>query len=217
MMQKSKRSGGIIAQVWRRVAAAGPLLVIGAFAAGVMVWGAFNWTLDLVSTESFCISCHEMHDNVYSEYQTKIHYQNRTGVRATCPDCHLPKDWPHRIARQFQASNELWHHMIGSVDTPAKFNDKRLRLAQSEWARMKSTDSRECRNCHNYQYMDYAAQDRRGSAEHQKGFSEGKTCIDCHKGISHTLPASAQDIDAPKASTGEPEPALRGVEARPSV
>ena len=143
-----------------------------------------------------------MQENVFKEYRNTIHYQNRTGVRATCPDCHVPKDWTHKIVRKIQASNELWHHMLGSVDTPEKFNAKRIRLAQSEWARMKGTDSRECRNCHHYDYMDYAEQGRRASAQHQKGFGEGKTCIDCHKGIAHTLPPIEQNIGAPKLSAG---------------
>jgi cytochrome c-type protein NapC len=59
---------------------------------------------------------------------------------------------------------------------------------------MKGTDSRECRNCHHYESMDYAEQGRRASARHQKGFDEGKTCIDCHKGIAHRLPPIDQKI-----------------------
>jgi cytochrome c-type protein NapC len=63
---------------------------------------------------------------------------------------------------------------------------------------MKKTDSRECRNCHNFEYMDYAEQNKRSSAVHQKAFTEGKTCIDCHKGIAHRLPVIEQNIGAPK-------------------
>ena len=183
---------------------------------GLMFWGAFNTGMEASNTLGFCTSCHEMRDTVFQEYKETIHYKNRSGVRAICPDCHVPKDWTHKIARKIQASNELWHHMLGSVDTPTKFNDKRIRLAQSEWARMRNTDSRECRNCHNFEYMDYAEQGRRGSAQHQKGFGEGKTCIDCHKGIAHTLPPIEQNIGAPKASAGESEPGLRTVQAKPA-
>ena len=34
-----------------------------------------------------------MKENVFKEYQNTIHYTNRTGVRATFPDCHVPKEW----------------------------------------------------------------------------------------------------------------------------
>ena len=81
--------------------------------AGILFWGGFNTALEWTNTEQFCISCHEMKDNVYAEYRNTIHYQNRTGVRATCPDCHVPKEWGHKMIRKIQASNELWHKVLG--------------------------------------------------------------------------------------------------------
>ena len=66
------------------------LLLAGGFVAGIIFWGGFNTALEMTNREEFCISCHEMKDNVYAEYKNTIHYQNRTGVRATCPDCHVP-------------------------------------------------------------------------------------------------------------------------------
>jgi cytochrome c-type protein NapC len=168
-------------------------LVIVAFVAGVVLWGGFNWAMELTNTESFCISCHEMKDNLYAEYKKTIHYSNRTGVRATCPDCHVPKDWVHKVKRKIQASNELYHKLLGSIDTREKFEAKRLVLARHEWERMKASDSRECRNCHNYNSMDYGTQGRRAVAQHTEGFAQGKTCIDCHKGIAHELPDMYQE------------------------
>lgn len=169
-------------------------LVVGGMAFGILFWGGFNWSMELTNTEKFCISCHEMRDNVYMEYQDTIHYSNRTGVRATCPDCHVPKEWSYKIIRKIQASNELLHKALGTINTREKFEAKRLQLAQSEWARMKKTNSRECRNCHNYDSMDYTAQGRRAYKRHIKGFDEGKTCIDCHKGVAHQLP-DMHDVD----------------------
>lgn len=159
-----------------------------AFALGIMFWGGFNWAMELTNTEDFCISCHEMRDNVYAEYVNTTHYSNRTGVRATCPDCHVPKEWIHKVRRKIQATNELYHKALGSIDTREKFEDKRLQLARNVWRSMKETDSRECRNCHEFGSMDYVAQGRRGRKEHQEGFKKGMTCIDCHKGIAHELP-----------------------------
>ena len=56
--------------------------------------------------------------------------------------------------RKIQASNEVWHKILGTIDTPEKFNAKRAELAQHEWDRMKANDSRACRNCHRFDYMD---------------------------------------------------------------
>src|SRR6185436_19724108 len=79
-------------------------LTIGGFVAGIVFWGGFNTALELTNTETFCISCHEMRDNVYQELQSTIHFTNRSGVRATCPDCHVPHQWTDKIARKMQAS-----------------------------------------------------------------------------------------------------------------
>jgi nitrate/nitrite reductase NapC/NirT family c-type cytochrome len=166
----------------------GGLLVVG-FVAGIIFWGGFHTAMEASNTETFCIGCHEMEENVYIEYKDTIHYSNRTGVRATCPDCHVPKDWVHKVARKIKASNELYHKAMGSVDTPEKFEAKRLKLARNVWRVMKETDSRECRNCHDYESMDYVKQGRRAVQQHIKGFDGGETCIDCHKGIAHSLPA----------------------------
>lgn len=174
-------------------------LVVAGFVAGIVFWGGFNTTLELTNTETFCISCHEMHDNVYQELKTTIHFTNRSGVRATCPDCHVPHEWTHKIARKMQASKEVWGHLFGTIDTRDEFVEERLVLAQHEWARLKANDSLECRNCHGTDSMDLTRQSQRAVEAHERFLVSGeKTCIDCHKGIAHQLPPIEQEIGAPK-------------------
>lgn len=152
---------------------------------GVLFWGGFNWAMESTNTMPFCISCHEMRDNVYKEYSTTIHYQNRTGVSASCSDCHVPKDWFHKVVRKIQATNELFHKVMGTIDTPERFDARRLTLAKSVWASMKATDSRECRNCHTIESMNPEFQRPRARKQHLEAMKAGNTCIDCHKGIAH--------------------------------
>lgn len=171
-------------------------LTLGGFIAGVVFWGAFNTVLEAANGEAFCTSCHEMHDNVYEELKSTIHYSNRSGVRATCPDCHVPHNWTNKIARKMQASKEVWGKIFGTIDTRAEFLERRLELARHEWARLKANDSLECRNCHNFAYMDFTRQSPRAGRIHAQwlgsgGGEGGKTCIDCHKGVAHRLPDMA--------------------------
>lgn len=164
-------------------------LTIGGFIAGIVFWGAFNTALEFSSTETFCTGCHEMRENVYVELQPTIHFTNRSGVRAKCSDCHVPHNWTDKIGRKMQASKEVWGKIFGTISTREKFLDKRLELAQREWARFKANDSLECRNCHDYEYMDFTRQSRRARDMHSTYLaSKEKTCIDCHKGIAHRLP-----------------------------
>ena len=167
-------------------------LTVGGFIAGIVFWGGFNTVLELTNTETFCVSCHEMRDNVYQELQTTIHFTNRSGVRANCPDCHVPHQWTAKIARKMQASKEVWGKIFGTLDTREKFEANRLELAQNEWARLKANNSLECRNCHGFAFMDFTRQSSRAVEAHSTYLASGeKTCIDCHKGIAHRLPAQA--------------------------
>ena len=178
---------------WRpaRRLAWGLIFVAGGIA-GIVFWGGFNTFMEYTNTMEFCISCHEMEANVFQEYKKTVHFTNRTGVRTTCPDCHVPKQWTAKLARKIQATNELFHWMAGTIDTPEKFEAKRLEMAERVWASMEASDSRECRNCHSYHAMDFKKQQRRSREKMQPAFEKGQTCIECHKGIAHSLP---QDYD----------------------
>jgi cytochrome c-type protein NapC len=170
------------------------LLAVG-FLSGIFFWGGFNTVMEATNSLEFCISCHEMRDNVYQEYKQTIHYTNRTGVRAICSDCHVPRDWGHKMMRKIQASQEIYGKLMGTIDTPEKFETKRLELAEHEWARMKASDSRECRNCHSFEGMDTEKQKLRGAKMHKIAQDDNKTCIDCHKGIAHKKPKGMKEDD----------------------
>ena len=172
----------------------GTIFVIGGLT-GVVFWGGFNTFMEYTNRLEFCVSCHEMDQLVYREYQKTIHFKNRSGVRVSCADCHVPKDWMAKLWRKIEATNELYHKLAGTIDTPEKFNAKRLELAEHVWDSMRANDSRECRNCHSYEAMDFHKQRKRGRKKMEAAMKEGKTCIECHKGIAHRLPDEFEDDD----------------------
>src|ERR1039457_3133931 len=101
-------------------------IVTVSFFAGIIFWGGFNTGMEATNRLEFCISCHEMRDNVYQEYKKTIHYSNRTGVRAICSDCHVPHDWTYKLIRKSKATLELWAKLTGRVDTREKFEANRI-------------------------------------------------------------------------------------------
>lgn len=171
------------------------MILIGGIFIGIIFWGGFHTAIEYTNTMEFCVSCHEMRNTVYQEYQQSVHYSNPSGVRATCADCHVPREWGPKMIRKIQASNELFHKMLGTIDTKEKFEAKRLELAENVWRSMESRDSQECRNCHSYAAMDFHNQSRRASDKMQKAKEKGETCIECHKGIAHELPEGYGDDD----------------------
>ncbi|MDA9981644.1 NapC/NirT family cytochrome c [Gammaproteobacteria bacterium] len=172
----------------------GAIFVTG-FILGIVFWGGFNTYVEYTNTVEFCISCHEMRDTVYVEYKESKHYSNASGVRVSCADCHVPRSWGAKMVRKIRATNELYHKLIGSIDTKEKFNAKRLQLAENVWNTMESSDSRECRNCHDYEAMNFHDQSRRGAKKMKAAMDKGKTCIECHKGIAHKLPPEYEEDD----------------------
>lgn len=168
-------------------------LTLGGFIGGIVFWGGFNTALEATNTEAFCIGCHEMRDNVYQELQGTIHFTNRSGVRAKCSDCHVPHNWTSKMARKMQASKEVWGKVFGSIDTREKFEAARPHLAMNEWRRLKANNSLECRNCHQFDYMDFTRQSPRAVRAHSTSLARGeRTCIDCHAGIAHRMPDIAE-------------------------
>jgi trimethylamine-N-oxide reductase (cytochrome c), cytochrome c-type subunit TorC len=173
-------------------------LVIFGGVGGILFWGGFNWALESTESLNFCISCHEMRDTVYQEYKQTIHYKNPFGVRAICTSCHVPHPWLFLIRRKIQASNEVWHHLLGTINTPAKFEAHRLELAKKVWATMKANNSAECRNCHTESAMDVQKMTDAAQKVMMPGLKSGLTCIDCHMGIAHHLPKMADESEEPK-------------------
>ena len=99
------------------------------------------------------------------------------------------------MLRKAKASLEVFSKITGKIDTPEKFEKHRMELATDEWARMKAAGSRECRNCHSWDAMEAAKQKPAAQKKHAMAQATGKTCVDCHKGIAHLLPAEYVEPD----------------------
>jgi cytochrome c-type protein NapC len=196
----SKENPGAIRRFWRFLRTPSArwslltLLVVG-FIGGLAFWGVFSWTLAETNTLEFCsTNCHEM-NTVFNEYKQTIHYSNRSGVRAGCPDCHVPHALGPKLYAKIRASKEIWGKMTGVIDTPEKFEAHRMELATNQWAIMSSTGSRECLGCHNFDAMSGEKQTQSNYKRHMQAKSDGKICIDCHKGVAHHLPKEYHDPD----------------------
>jgi trimethylamine-N-oxide reductase (cytochrome c), cytochrome c-type subunit TorC len=182
---------------------------IGAFAAGAvftaLMFVGFDVVAHVTKSNEFCTSCHSMTGN-FAEYQGTVHFQNRMGVQAGCSDCHVAEAGLPLLSDKIRASSDVFHHLIGTIGTPQKFEERREILAQAVWDKMKSNDSRECRSCHSFATMDLLSQRPGARKYHAIAQKEGATCIDCHKGIAHFLPITSDKssgasklLDAAKA------------------
>ncbi|HCU4182298.1 TPA: pentaheme c-type cytochrome TorC [Escherichia coli] len=175
--------------------------------------------IKVTSTTEFCVSCHSMQP-VYEEYKQSVHFQNASGVRAECHDCHIPPDIPGMVKRKLEASNDIYQTFIAhSIDTPEKFEAKRAELAEREWARMKENNSATCRSCHNYDAMDHAKQHPEAARQMKVAAKDNQSCIDCHKGIAHQLPDMSsgfrKQFDELRASANDSGDTLYSIDIKP--
>ncbi|WP_299437147.1 NapC/NirT family cytochrome c [uncultured Rhodospira sp.] len=185
------RRRGLFRWLWRNPFATTTSTTI--FVLGLLVligggYGGFTVFAKVTNSNEFCISCHEMEVGPYAEYKTSIHYANRTGMRVTCADCHVPRDFFPKLWAKIVASKDVYHHLLGTIDTPEKFEAHRLEMAERVWAKLEATQSRECRECHDFAAMDLFEQGRRAELKHPDAMMEGRHCIECHKGVVHELP-----------------------------
>ena len=162
------------------------------FLAGIAFAGLFSMGLAYTNEMSFCVSCHTMQTN-YEEYQASLHYRNQSGVQATCADCHVPEPLVPMMVTKIVAAKDVWHQIIGTIDTPEKFEARRWEMASRVWAKMRASDSRECRKCHEFANMDLSEQGRSARARHGRAEEKGQTCIDCHAGVVHDEPSEPDD------------------------
>lgn len=178
------------------------VLVIG-LVVGVVFFGTAASFMVYANSEKFCAtSCHEM-TYMAAEHRDTVHDKNRTGVRATCNDCHVPHGYiPNYLAKLGLFSDYWGHFVTHSIDTKEKLEAKRYELAKRVWVYMKANDSRECRHCHTTSKMDPDKQSDTAKDRHEKLRTEGLTCIDCHYGIAHTEPdgPGPQELTAANAA-----------------
>lgn len=180
------------------------VVLLAGIGAGMVIVALTATTVVYTSTEAFCATtCHEMTTNVAMEYKGTVHDRNRTGVRATCPDCHVPHSPVPLYIRKMGAVHDLWGHFIShSIDTREKFEAKRQELAERVWIYMKENDSRECRRCHTAAKMDPERQSEKAQLRHEKARREKMTCIDCHFAIAHNEPEGGpgpQELEVDKS------------------
>jgi nitrate/TMAO reductase-like tetraheme cytochrome c subunit len=126
---------------------------------------------------------------VAQEHRQSVHFDNPSGVKAACHDCHIPHHYPELLWYKAKAGiKDAIGEMRGVISTEEKFKKERLRMAKAVWAEYKETNSANCRVCHVFTPEVLAKQKEFAQPMHRKVLDGEATCIDCHKGVAHTAP-----------------------------
>ena len=201
-----------IRSIWQRLGAfvrlrQSYIIVAGvAVLVGIGITASYATVLDLTSSLNFCAhSCHEMEATVYKEYSHSKHFKNEQGVVVVCAQCHVPHDnWPAVLGRKVVASFELWTHFVvfageGPDGVVKAFQARRYNLAKTVWAGFKADNAAECKACHKYSNMVLDEQRPSIRAQHVDAMKTDENCLDCHKGVTHTIPVDPTAKPVPAA------------------
>jgi len=186
------------------------LLLVGLVVGAVGVVGT-QVAVAVTGTNEFCgNACHSHTKFVYPEYKVSVHGSNRTGVQATCSDCHIPHSYPTKLLYKANAGiRDGIAEMQGVISTQEKFEARRWEMANHVWDEMRADNSANCRTCHTPEAMNSTRQSEDAVKQHKK-FASGKaTCIDCHTGVAHKE-AEEPKAAKPAAAVAPAAPAAKG-------
>jgi nitrate/TMAO reductase-like tetraheme cytochrome c subunit len=162
---------------------------------GAVGLGGVNWVVHQTSSTEFCLGCHSHERFIKPEYEASSHFRNEVGVRAACADCHLPHDsWFELMLTKVVVSKDVFGELTGKISTQEKYEARRGAMAQTVWRQMLANGSKFCRSCHSFEAMDLTAQGGAPARMHKKAVQSGATCIECHRGIVHKLPANDDQL-----------------------
>jgi len=163
------------------------LVALGIVISAIAVIGT-QVMVHVTGTDEFCgTACHSMRW-VAKEHREGSHGA-RTGMRATCHDCHIPREYPELLwVKAVAGTKDVIGEIRGVIDSEEKFNAERKRMAAQVWTQYRADDSRACRGCHAFS-RDVLAKQQEMARDVHAPVLEGKaTCIDCHKGVGHSAP-----------------------------
>lgn len=157
-------------------------LVVAGLVVGVVGVIGTQVAVAMTGSDEFCgNACHSHAKFVFPEHKQSAHYNNRTGVRAMCVDCHLPHTYPAKLIAKTKAGVvDMLAEMRGTISTQEKFDKERWRLANLVWDEMKADNSANCRSCHDPRGL--------GRQEAVRRREEGPQEVQRRQGHLHRVP-----------------------------
>ncbi len=141
-------------------------------------------TFTLTSTDKYCSSCHN-HPKATQSWEQSVHYNNKSGIKVHCVQCHLPPKEKGRFMAKIKiGSSHLWSHLFKDS---ANFNWEEKSKPENAVNHVYETS---CINCH--QTLLPNSSNKRREKAHLYYFDKKKTgdiqCINCHITVGHKKP-----------------------------
>jgi formylglycine-generating enzyme required for sulfatase activity/nitrate/TMAO reductase-like tetraheme cytochrome c subunit len=161
-------------------------IFIGGLFAGFVIFIALYQTSVYFSTDNSCMICH-VHPHVETSWKQSVHFNNNSGVKVHCVDCHLPpknQTWNHYSAKLKLGLIDAWGFL---TKDSADFNwDLKSELEHA----VKYIPNESCKECHHNLFPSGITDD--GITAHLYYEENEKKldlqCISCHLDAGHYNP-----------------------------
>lgn len=101
--------------------------------------------------------------------------------------CHVPISRSIYLGTKIRAVKDIYGEMVGTIDTPEKYEAHKLAMAQSVPKTLKRERSH-CRPATATTPWTSPPQRPEARPQHPVAIKQGETCIDCHMGVAHIPP-----------------------------
>lgn len=154
-------------------------------AAGALATAALNYAWVNSSKDEACMACH-VHPHAEDSWRLSTHYNNESGVKVSCVDCHLPPPGTpkYAAAKLKTGAKDVWSYLFKDKDKIDWEAKKELEHAR----RIVYNES--CLECHVQLFPPGMSDD--GVVAHMYYENNhaklGIRCIDCHLSVGHYNP-----------------------------
>ena len=138
------------------------------------------------STDESCMMCH-VHPHAENSWKLSKHYNNLSGTKVHCVDCHLPPKndtWNHYSAKMKLSMHDLWAYL---TKDSADFDWNKL--SESDQA-VTYISNESCKECHHNLFPEKITDEAITAHLYYEG-NENKMnlqCISCHLDAGHYNP-----------------------------
>ncbi len=157
------------------------VLFIG-FVVGLLATIYTNKLLEYTSTNESCNMCH-VHPHVFDSWRLSTHYNNSSGFRARCVDCHLPPKGQGYLPEKMKAAARDVYGLV--FKDSADYNwELKSTLEEAKHHVFKVS----CLNCHHNLFPLTLTKEGQDAHLYYTQNEDELRCINCHLNVGHYDP-----------------------------
>ncbi|MCD7970942.1 MAG: SUMF1/EgtB/PvdO family nonheme iron enzyme [Alistipes sp.] len=161
------------------------LVVFLGIVIGVLATVSVNYVYVNSSKDSSCMACHA-HPHAEKSWRLSSHYNNRSGVKTSCVDCHLPPkgSFNHFYHKTKLGIHDVWSYIIKDTEKIDWDSKKELEYAQ------RIVFNSSCMECHVQLFPEGISDDGITAHLYYEDNHEklNLQCISCHLDVGHYNP-----------------------------